>query len=543
VNEIYGLLGSKAFLKSLYAFAYKRTANSYEAEDLCSDIVAAVLSAARRNSDVTHPYAFVWTIARRVYADFSVKRKRGASHTTLYSDNAATGCSQPIDEYVENEDDKLRLRRILREFAFLSKIYRDVCVMYYLDELKVPHIAKRLGISQNTVKQRLHTARITIRKGVKNMDKMDNLTLKPIGMAYIGTGSPTGNDPCGLAHRGLSKALLYLCKDTPRSAKELSDLLGVPMFYIEEEIWIQTKGVNGYYGLLRETENGKYISNFIILDYADYMKVNALYRRHADAIAEKFHAFVKENEQTLLDLPFLNKQTDTRLITWRLIHDLNWDLITNVGKKLEEKHLTHITPTQRDFYTFGIAYKEEDDFDTGFYGCDGNTAHDIDGYKRVFYSNVYGRRLEKHFGCGHDLSQEKPLRLTLRAIGGLPLSSLTEDERETAAKAIEAGYIKKENSTLHPRILVIENDGAYWRVADDFNSQIAHLIEPMADDIHKMIKKYLPKHMMGEYKIFNQQTSCGLLDGMYEKCIELGTINAPEKTPSAEGVFMVVTRK
>jgi len=539
VNEIYGLLGSKAFLKSLYAFAYKRTANSYEAEDLCSDIVAAVLSAARRNSDVTHPYAFVWTIARRVYADFSVKRKRGADHTALYSDDTATGCTQPIDEYIENEDDKLRLRRILREFAFLSKIYRDVCVMYYLDELKVPHIAKRLGISQNTVKQRLWSARVTIKKGV---GKMDNPVLKPIEIAFIGTGSPVGNDPREHARRSFSKALIYLCKDTERSVKELSEMLGVPMPYVEEEVWIQTHGTNGYYGFLRKTESGKYITNFILTDYDDYMKVSEMYGRHAYVIAGKFDAFVKKHEQTILGLPFLNPQTDTRLIAWKLIHDLNWALIEHVGKRAEEKYFAHITPTQRDFYTFGIAIKEGQTFDAPFYGCDGNIAHDIDGYKRVFISNIYGRRLEKHFGCGDDISQDKPLRLTIRAIGGLPLSSLTEGERETAAKAIEAGYLKKKNDTFHPRILVSEAD-VYWCVTDAFLKEIAHLIEPMADDIHKMIKKYLPKHMAGEYKLFNQQTSLGLLDGMYEECIELGTITAPDKTPSAEGVVMIAERK
>ncbi|MCL2814482.1 MAG: hypothetical protein FWD23_07770, partial [Oscillospiraceae bacterium] len=68
----------------------------------------------------------------------------------------------------------------------------------------------------------------------------------------------------------------------------------------------------------------------------------------------------------------------------------------------------------------------------------------------MFISNIYGRRIKEHFHCGHDVSQDKQLRLTIRAIKGLPLSSLSEDERETAAKAIESGYIKKENDTLYP---------------------------------------------------------------------------------------------
>ena len=37
-------------------------------------------------------------------------------------------------------------------------------IMYYIDEMKVKDIASRLDISENTVKQRLFSARNTVRK-------------------------------------------------------------------------------------------------------------------------------------------------------------------------------------------------------------------------------------------------------------------------------------------------------------------------------------------------------------------------------------------
>ena len=169
MHEVLKLLDDKNFLDSLYRFAYKRANNSYEAEDLCSDIILSVLSAAQKNSDINNPYAFVWTIARRVYADFSEKRRifANARIATEYSDDVINICADPIDEYVENENDKMQLRRIMREICFLSKIYRDVCVMYYLDEMKISDIAQRLEITENAVKQRLHSARETIKKGAE----------------------------------------------------------------------------------------------------------------------------------------------------------------------------------------------------------------------------------------------------------------------------------------------------------------------------------------------------------------------------------------
>ena len=544
MNEVLNLLNKKDFLGSLYGFAYKRTNNSYEAEDLCSDIILAIISAVRKNSEINNPHAFIWTVARRVYADYSEKRRLSANAGVAveFSDEVLNVRFEPIDEYIENENDKLQLRRIMREIMFLSKIYRDVCVMYYLDEMRISDIAKRLDINENTVKQRLHSARETIKKGVEKMENT-NLTLKPIDIAYIGNGNPVGNDPREVAERSFSKNLVYLCKDTERSIKEISEMLGVPMPFVEEEVNIQVHGKNGYYGLLKKTDGGKYISNFIIVDYDDYMKVNEMYRKNTDIIAQKFNAYLKKNEQKILDMPFLNKQTDVRFIAWSLISRVNWWFTGNVKERITEKYFSDVTPTKRDFFTFGIAVKEGQHYDIGFYGCDGNDAYDIDEYADISISNIYGRRIKRHFSCGHNVSQDKQLRLTIRAIKGLPLSSLSEDERETAAKAIESGYIKKENDTLYPKILVSETEGIYGDIINGFISETNELIEPVVDEMYKFIKKYVPKHLMGEYGLFVRQTSAGLLDGMIEKCIELGTLVPPEKTPSAEGVVMVAVKK
>ena len=543
MNEVLNILNDKDFLDSLYGFAYKRVNNSYEAEDLCSDIILSVISAVHKNSEIHNSYAFIWTVAHRVYADFSEKRRLSANRSAAveYSDDVLNVYSNSIDEYIETETDKLQLRKIMREIMFLSKIYRDICVMYYLDEMKISDISQKLGITENAVKQRLHSARETIRKGVEKMNNA-NLTLKPINISYIGTGNPVGNDPRNVAERSFSKNLVYLCKDTERSVKELSEILGVPMPFVEEEVNIQLHGQNGYYGLLRKTDSGKYISNFIIIDYDDCMKVNEMYKKNTDIFAEKFDAYIKKNEQEILGKPFLNKQTDVRFIAWSLISKAYWGFNENIKEAFEKKYFTDITPTERNFFSFGIAHYDDKPFEIGFYGSDGINGNEICGYKHVFLSNIYGKRIERHFSCGHDISKDDQLILTIKSINGLPLSTLSEDEKETAAKAIESGYIKKENDTLYPKILVLENERILWDIVEDFLKEVTELVEPMVDDIYTFIKKYLPKHLTSEYRLFIMQTSIGLLDSIIEKCIELGTLIPPEKTPSAEGVIMTVKK-
>ena len=70
-NEILKLIGDKEFLDKIYQFSYRRCNTSYEAEDLCSDIILTVISAVHKQEQIENFYAFVWTVARRVYADNS----------------------------------------------------------------------------------------------------------------------------------------------------------------------------------------------------------------------------------------------------------------------------------------------------------------------------------------------------------------------------------------------------------------------------------------------------------------------------------------
>ena len=74
ISETLKLLNDKDFHDKKYHYSYQRCNSSFEAEDLCSDIVLAVISAIHKQECIENFYAFVWTIARRVYADYCKKR-------------------------------------------------------------------------------------------------------------------------------------------------------------------------------------------------------------------------------------------------------------------------------------------------------------------------------------------------------------------------------------------------------------------------------------------------------------------------------------
>lgn len=543
-NEILKLISDKALLDKIYQFSYRRCNTSYEAEDLCSDIILTVISAVHKQEQIENFYAFVWTVARRVYADYCENRTKLRQ---VYSEDALnfelSEKENGIDRLIEKTSDRETLKRIFAEIAFLAKAYREVMVLYYLDEMKVKDIAKKLGINETTVKQRLFFARNTVRKEVETMNER-NLSLKPVSLAFIGTGNPSGNDPRTKAERILSQNLVYACKDKAKSAKELSDELCVPMPYIEDEVDIQLKGENGSYGLLRKIGD-KYITNVIIVENSEFNEAGKIYTKHLDELCEKLKNHLQSHREEFLNFSYLSRQTDLRFILWTLISESVWHLKERVDEILETEYFKEVKQPQRKFTTVGVAIPYGASYSARFYGCDGNETHDFCGYSYVFIRNIYGKRIDRHYYCGQTITNDEKLRLTLKAIGGMDINTLDETQREIAAKAIECGFLRKNGEILEPRIVAIEQkDWENFRnLLCEYYDSIEDIAKEIAEEMYAYMLSHIQKHLLNEYKSYNLLVSgINLLNDLIEKCIAEDLLTEPQQRIGPEGVLLVVER-
>lgn len=404
----------EAFLEKVYDFAYRRCNTSYEAEDLCSQIIINCIVSLQKQQEIKNFYGFVWTIARRVYADYCEKRNLGHQNVSVENAECFIGAvDNEIDHFIEDTVNAEQLKRILYEITFLSKAYREVTVMYYIDEIKIKDIATRLNISETTVKQRLFSARNEIRKEVEAM-KERNLSLKPIRLAFVGTGNPIGNDPRTKVERVLSQNLVYLCKDKAKSAKKLSEELCVPMPYIENELEIQCYGENGKYGMLRKLDNGKYITNILLVDYSEFDEANQIYGKRLSGYISILKDNFEKQKGNILLFPYLSKQSDATFVLWALISRTLWDFKSRVNEAIEKQYFSDIDPVRREFTTVATAFRDDMKPNFSFYGCDGITSNSVLKYKYVFFSNIYGARKEKHFACEHSIDNK--LLLTLKTL-------------------------------------------------------------------------------------------------------------------------------
>lgn len=543
-NEILKLIDSKEFLNKIYQFSYRRCNTSYEAEDLCSNIILSVISAVHKQESIENFYAFVWTVARRVYADYSEKRNKTRQTVSIENIDLFLATKENvIDLFLEESAEQEQVKKILAEISFLSKAYREVMVLYYLDEMNVKDIALKLCIKETTVKQRLFSARNETRKEVETMNER-NLSLKPVSLAFIGTGNPCGNDPRTKAERILSQNLVYACKDKAKSAKELSDELCVPMPYIEDELAIQLKGENGSYGLLRKIGD-KYISNVIIVENSEFNEAGKIYTKHLDELCEKLKNHLQSHREEFLNFPYLSRQTDLRFILWTLISESVWHLKERVDEILETEFFKKVKQSQRKFTTVGVAIPYGVSYSVRFYGCDGNDTHDFCGYSYVFIRNIYGKRIDRHFYCGQTFTNDEKLRLTLKAIGGMDINTLDKTQREIAAKAIECGFLRKNGEFLEPRIVAIEQKEweNFRNLLHGYYDSTEDIAKEIANELHAYMVSHIQKHLLNEYKSYNLLVAgINLLNDLIEKCIAEDLLTEPQQRIGPEGVLLVVEK-
>ena len=176
-------------LDKLFGFCYARTNDSYEAEELCSDIIYSLVKAANSDGEIESVYPFIWRVARNVYADFSDNRRKRAE--TMYegdSEEILLG----VSEEDTSDDTAELLTSVYRRIAFLTKAYREVMIMFYIDGLSAAQIAKVQGTSEGAVRQRLFSARQKIKSEVEEMAETYNkpVALDKIDYVIWGTGSP-----------------------------------------------------------------------------------------------------------------------------------------------------------------------------------------------------------------------------------------------------------------------------------------------------------------------------------------------------------------
>ncbi len=239
--------------------AMYRVQSIEDAEDLVQETLISALIEIHRGKQIKNPKSWLVTVLNRKYYDMLRRKYR---KPVINIDMAGEiPDADDFSEQIEQSEDAENIRRCL---AYLTGLYRQVMVRYYMHGESVKQIAAALNIPENTVKSRLDTGRKHIRKDF-TMENYTKQSYEPEVLWLSNSGqSGLNNEPFSIiGDDRIRMNLLILAYEKPVTVPELAKAIGISTTYIEP---IVNKLVSGE---LMKRIGDRVYTDFIIYDEND----------------------------------------------------------------------------------------------------------------------------------------------------------------------------------------------------------------------------------------------------------------------------------
>lgn len=301
------------YINRIYSFVKKRVSNEADVQDISQEI-AFKLYKSLCIKDVINVDGFVWTVARNTLVNFYRENGRFKMNVSIDDNEVKTsdGGKDIIDSMIEKEN----YHRIRKEIAYLSKIQRQILIMYYYEEKKQKEIASILNLPVGTVKWHLSVAKNELKRGMAKMRNINDLKFSPIKFAKVRYDGYTGTmgNPIKYVRSALSQNILYTIKDSARTIEEIADIMNVSPVYVESEI----EFLEEHQLVIRD--KNKYICNIIIEETNGENEVNIIkkcYRKIAEELSAKLFDEIVNNNY--LNSPDILGPKDDNFRMWGLL--------------------------------------------------------------------------------------------------------------------------------------------------------------------------------------------------------------------------------
>lgn len=305
---------TKEYMDKLFYFALKKTGDSYEAENLSSDILMNILTSLERGNRPERFGAWVWAVARHRYAAWA-KAKRRKSDLFAPDDLGEYDLPEdvdPIDRQVVRQEEIALLRR---ELAFISADYRNIVVAYYLDDRRIRDIATALHLPESTVKSKLFRARNILKEGMNMAREFGIRSYKPEEVSFAASGSQPTGLPWRAVQRRLPKNILLEADNNPVTVDQLAVELGIARPYMEEEVHLLTQCT-----LLKQMGD-KYVTNFCIINKDAQLAIYHALKERTKERSALLDVIVTDALPQLRELGLVrNGMSDNDLKWWALIY-------------------------------------------------------------------------------------------------------------------------------------------------------------------------------------------------------------------------------
>lgn len=466
-------------------WARGKTRTAQEAEDLAQTVLLEWLRAVRaqeeRGACVAEPEHLLWRIARFVWC----KSLRPGTYYRCEPLSEKLSAGETPEESAERQDEQRRQTAFVRrQIMRLSRIQRETLVWYYLENRTTADIARRLRVSENTVRWHLSDSRKKIREADGKMTSTEfvycpkKLHVAINGEAYDDRLTREVLD--NLLHQNI----LLRCYAQGQTAQELCDELGVARPYIEDAVNVLLRDE------LLTADGGRVRTNFIITSGAQEEARLAVYDAHKDELSREIVRQLMAHEQEIRAIGFIGCDVPMPRLLWWLIYRCTAAL----------PNPAEMPP--RPYHADGGAYHL-----MGFAREPENRHYLAWDYNGPMYNDGFRWFGLQHFGNSpvqdlFELNQPhmgKLCALLIRLIqADFDPSCVTADEQELLAELLARGFLRKADGSIKPNFCVLTREQVQ-RLRQEVLLPIVEAVQPawtrVCNELRTLCKASVPKHL------------------------------------------------
>ena len=466
-------------------WARGKTRTAQEAEDLAQTVLLEWLRAVRAQEErgfcVAEPEHLLWRIARFVWC----KSLRPGTYYRCEPLSEKLSAGETPEESAERQDEQRRQTAFVRrQIMRLSRIQRETLVCYYLENRTTADIARRLRVSENTVRWHLSDSRKKIREADGKMTSTEfvycpkKLHVAINGEAYDDRLTREVLD--NLLHQNI----LLRCYAQGQTAQELCDELGVARPYIEDAVNVLLRDE------LLTADGGRVRTNFIITSGAQEEARLAVYDAHKDELSREIVRQLMAHEQEIRAIGFIGCDVPMPRLLWWLIYRCTAAL----------PNPAEMPP--RPYHADGGAYHL-----MGFAREPENRHYLAWDYNGPMYNDGFRWFGLQHFGNSpvqdlFELNQPhmgKLCALLIRLIqADFDPSCVTADEQELLAELLARGFLRKADGSIKPNFCVLTREQVQ-RLRQEVFLPIVEAVQPawtrVCNELRTLCKASVPKHL------------------------------------------------
>lgn len=496
------------YTKKILGFAYEKTGNSCESEDLAQEIMLQLIACIKSGREIEHVSSFIYTVCCYTWSKYLRNNKRHWNYADI---EEACYVADTVDIEQEVEDNILGIS-LRKAISQLAKTQREIVLMYYYENKTTKEISHILGINNSTIRWYLGNIRRDLKEKITMSEQ--NLNMRPqsmnVGMdgwiENVSNFAPLQSDL-------LVQNIAIACYQTPLSVSEISQKLNVAAAYLENHL------ENMVYMDFLRLSGQRYQTNFFIKTDRVQMEEICYGYRNAASYAKRLYDAVMARKEDFCSVSYFNKEDIKE-------ENLLWHILLKTAQELAFEQM------ERKWKESGVQKPlRKDGSEYWVIGCMNecrlDIAEEIQQYGKCRVCYGY-KRNENNFGMIYqaDTALSAMHGITNRTITANDMllklmhviqsirdkKELAEYEKLLIAEFVKDGYIimksdsrKLDRPVINIPVLTESEMKQMQKIIDEVKDSLGHdflkdYIEGFAAVMEPLIPSYLDKNLRNYHK-------------------------------------------